>query len=282
MNFGGYECQSGYDDSEIIIVPVPFDTTSSWIKGSDKGVSAIMEASPNLEFYDIETGSDIRSKGIFTLPEIIVPSADLLVDQVRSTVSGLFDAHKFPVVIGGNHTATIGSARAAAEKFENLTVLQLDAHTDLRDAYENSGYNHACVMARVREMANIVQVGIRSMAEEELKYCDPERVYFAHQLYYDKGLYDKAIDQLTDVIYITIDLDVLDPGIMPSTGTPEPGGLQYYELTHFLKKVIAKRNVVAFDVVELCPISDNKAPDFLAAKLIYQILSYRFGTRRHS
>jgi len=282
MNFGGYECQTGYDDSEIIILPVPFDSTSSWRKGSDKGPSAIMEASPNLEFYDIETASDVRRNGIFTLPEIIAPSPDLLIDNVRSAVSGLFDDHKFPVIIGGNHTVTIGSARAAAERFDNLTVLQLDAHTDLRDSYGNSAYSHACVMARVRETAKIVQVGIRSMAEEELINCDRGRIFFAHQLYYDKGLFDKAADQLTDNIYITIDLDVLDSGIMPSTGTPEPGGLQYYELIHFLKKVIAQRNVVAFDVVELCPIPDNIAPDFLAAKLIYQILSYRFGTSRHS
>jgi agmatinase len=137
--------------------------------------------------------------------------------------------------------------------------------------------DHACAMARAREFAPVVQVGLRSMSAEEVPYADKPRMFYSHELYYDKGLYSKAIDLLSANVYITIDLDVFDPSIMPSTGTPEPGGPDYFELMHFLKQVIGKRNVVGFDVVELCPSQTNKSPDFIAAKIIYQLLSYKFS-----
>ena len=147
-----------------------------------------------------------------------------------------------------------------------LTVLQLDAHADLRQEYEGSEFNHACAMARAREFAPIVQVGIRSISKDEVPYVEKDRIFYSHELYYHKGLYAKAIDKLSQNVYITIDLDVFDPSIMPSTGTPEPGGPDYFELIHFLREVIKKRNVVGFDVVELCPSATNKSPDFIAAK----------------
>lgn len=278
MNFGGDEVVYDYSGSEIIILPVPYDETSTWMKGSDKGPDAILEASVNLEFYDVETSSEAHLKGIHTVaPVLEKQSPGELVDAVCKRTSALLSEKKFPVIIGGNHTVSIGAIKAFSEFYENLSVLQLDAHGDLRQSYEGSEFNHACAMARAREFAPIVQVGIRSMSAEEVPFAEKERMFFAHQLYYDKNLYCNAIDKLTQNVYITIDLDVFDPSIMPSTGTPEPGGPAYYELIHFLKDVISKKNVVGFDVVELCPSATNKSPDFIAAKIIYQLLSYRFA-----
>jgi agmatinase len=270
-----------YLNSAIVILPVPYDATSTWMKGADKGPDAILEASPNLEFYDIETRSEAHLHGIFTLDPINESgSPEELVNSVQSKVSLLITEKKFPVILGGNHTVSIGSIRAFGEKYRNLSVLQLDAHSDLRIEYEGSELNHACAMARAREVAPVVQVGIRSMSAEELPFADWDKIYPAHRLYYEKDLYSKALESLTDDVYITIDLDVFDPSLMPSTGTPEPGGPDYYEIMHFLRDVAEKRNVVGFDVVELCPNPANKMPDFVAAKVIYQLLSYIFSKRR--
>jgi agmatinase len=277
MNFGGNEVVYDYSASRIIIVPVPYDETSTWLKGADKGPDAIMEASVNLEFYDVETDSEAHLFGIHTIEPLIEKrSPETLVDTVYSKVIFLLNQEKFPVVVGGNHTVSIGSAKAFSEHFGNLSILQLDAHSDLRDEYEGSSYNHASAMARIREFAPVIQVGIRSMSREEASCADWERIFLAHELYLDKTKYQKAIEKLTENVYITIDLDVFDPSLIPSTGTPEPGGPEYFEIMNFLKEVIWKKNVVGFDVVELCPSPVNKAPDFIAAKIIYQLLSYKF------
>ncbi len=275
MNFGGDEVKYSYDDSAFVIVPVPYDQTSTWIKGSEKGPEAILEASVNLEFYDIETSTQAHLKGIFTAgPVVSSGTPESLVNAVYDRIMTLLKEGKYPVIIGGNHTVTVGSVSAFADYYDKLSVLQLDAHADLREEYEGSRYNHACVMARVREKADIVQVGIRSMSAGEVPVADRERLFFAHNLYNDKSLYRKALERLTENVYITIDLDVFDPSLIPSTGTPEPGGPDYFELMHFLAEVIREKNVVGFDVVELCPSPDNKVPDFVAAKIIYQLLSY--------
>jgi agmatinase len=277
MNFGGNEVVYDYSASRIIIVPVPYDETSTWMKGADKGPDAIMEASVNLEFYDVETDSEAHLFGIHTIEPIIEKrSPETLVDAVYREAIFLLNQEKFLVVVGGNHTVSIGSAKAFSEHFGNLSILQLDAHSDLRNEYEGSSYNHACAMARMREFAPVIQVGIRSMSQEEASCADWERIFLAHELYLDKTKYQKAIDKLTENVYITIDLDVFDPSLIPSTGTPEPGGPEYLEIMNFLKEVIWKKNVVGFDVVELCPSPANKAPDFIAAKIIYQLLSYKF------
>lgn len=279
MNFGGNEVVYSYDESEIIILPVPYDATSTWMRGADKGPDAILEASVNLEFYDIETSSEAHLKGINTVePVLEKETPELLVKAVYNRTLSLLNDKKFPVIIGGNHSVPIGAFRAFSEFYDDLTILQLDAHADLRQEYEGSEFNHACSMARAREFAPIVQVGIRSMSVGELPFADTERIFYSYQLYSDKTLYSKAIEKLTKNVYITIDLDVFDPSVMPSTGTPEPGGPDYFELMHFLRQVVSKRNVVGFDVVELCPSDANKAPDFIAAKIIYQLLSYRFAT----
>jgi agmatinase len=277
MNFGGAEVVYDYAGSGIIIVPVPYDETSTWMKGSDKGPDAIMEASVNLEFYDVETDTEAHKKGIHTIDPILEKSSpEALVEAVCRKTLNLLADKKFPVIVGGNHTVSIGSIKAVSEEFENLTILQLDAHSDLRQEYEGSRFNHACVMARAREFAPLVQVGIRSMAAEEVAFADQTRIFYSHDLYYNKQLYRSAIEKLSENVYITIDLDVFDPSLMPSTGTPEPGGPDYFEIMHFLRDVARARNIVGFDVVELCPSPVNKVPDFVAAKVIYQLLSYIF------
>jgi agmatinase len=279
MNFGGDEVVYDYPESGIIIVPVPYDETSTWMKGADKGPDAILEASVNLEFYDVETESEAHLQGIYTVKPILrKETPEELVEAVYSRIFSLLEDKKFPVIIGGNHTVSVGSVKAFSEFYDDLSVLQLDAHADLRQEYEGSALNHACAMARAREFAPVVQVGIRSMSAVELPFAEKERIFYSHELYYDKSLYGKAIDKLTENVYITIDLDVFDPSIMPSTGTPEPGGPAYFELMHFLRDVIRTKNVVGFDVVELCPSEADKSPDFVAAKIIYQLLSYRFAT----
>lgn len=276
-NFGGDEVVYEYAASKIIIVPVPYDETSTWLRGADKGPEAVMEASVNLEFYDAETGTEVHRKGIHTIAPVTTHgSPEELVEKVRVSVRTLLSDGKFPVLVGGNHTISIGAVKAFSEHYKDLSVLQLDAHSDLRDEYNGSRYSHACVMARVMEFAPAVQVGIRSMSAEEVQLASGSKIYYAHDLYYNKGLYSEAISCLTRNVYITIDLDVFDPSLIPSTGTPEPGGPAYFEVMHFLREVARKKNVVGFDVVELCPSETNKTPDFVAARIIYQLLTYIF------
>lgn len=282
MNYGGIpEKNSNRKDSKIVIIPVPYDETSTWIKGADKGPEAILEASANMELYDIETNSEVYLNGIYTAPAIIEKtSPEKMVSEVQKSVQEFLDDDKFIVLLGGEHSVSIGSIKAFAHKFDNLTILQIDAHSDLREEYEGSKNNHACVMARARELCNIVQVGIRASDISELKSVVPSKMYYGHTLRNNPDWMKQAIDQITENVYITIDLDAFDPSIMPSTGTPEPGGMLYWEVLDFIKLVNRQRNIVGFDVVELCPNEVDKAPDFLASKLIYQILSYKFSQQK--
>jgi agmatinase len=277
-NFGYLpEEYSNADSAGIVIVPVAYDGTSTWMKGADKGPDAICEASANMELYDIETDSEVYKKGIFTEDAIGGEiSTRGMIDAVHETVRYYIDQGKFTVVIGGEHSVSIGSIKAHAEHYPDLTVLQLDAHADLRDEYNGSKFNHACVMARAREFCPIVQVGIRSMDSSEKVRMDRSNVFFAEKIRAQADWIGSAISKLSRNVYITVDLDVLDPSIMPSTGTPEPGGLSWYEVLELLKAANEKKNVVGLDVVELCPDERNKAPDFLAAKLIYKAISYKF------
>lgn len=277
MNFGGLESQdSGYTESDIVILPVPFDGTSTWIKGADKGPMAIFEASANMELYDIETGTMVYKRGIHTTPAIDASLSEEMVKRVEDSILKVLDDQKFPVIVGGEHSVSIGAFKAFGKRYKNLTILHLDAHSDLRQAYEGSPLNHACVMARAREITDITQVGIRSMCEIEKPYMDINRVFFAREIRDSDQWIPKILGTLSENVYITLDLDVFDPGIMPSTGTPEPDGLHYHQVLQLLSAVTHSRNVVGFDVVELCPIPGNAAPDFMTAKLIYQFLSQIF------
>jgi agmatinase len=279
INFGYLpEEYSDPENAGIVIIPVAYDGTSTWIKGADKGPAAIIEASANMELYDIETDSEVYRKGIYTEDTITREiTTTEMINAVNGTVQYYLEKNKFTVVIGGEHSVSIGSVKAHAEHYASLTVLQLDAHADLREEYNGSIYNHACVMARIKESCPVVQVGIRSMDSTEKESMDKNRTFFAKDIYNNTDWIKKVISILSDNVYITIDLDVFDPSIMPSTGTPEPGGLLWYDVLELLKAVSNKNNVVGFDVVELCPDDRNKAPDFMAAKLIYKLLSYKFG-----
>jgi len=279
INFGYLpEEYSGTDEAGIVIIPVAYDGTSTWVKGADEGPSAIIEASANMELYDIETDSEVYKRGIFTEETIggQITTKEMIY-AVQDAVRYYLEEGKFAVVIGGEHSVSIGSIKMHAELYDNLTVLQLDAHADLRREYNGSQYNHACVMARAKEICPIVQVGVRSMSVEERESIDESRMFLARDIHDNAEWIERAVSKLSENVYITIDLDAFDPSIVPSTGTPEPGGLLWYEVLTFLRKVSEKKNIVGFDVVELCPDGNNKAPDFLAAKLIYKLLSYKFG-----
>lgn len=268
-----------YAQAASVILPIPFDKTSTWQKGADKGPAAIIEASPYLELYDIETGSEVFRKGIFTARPINAASSSLLIGKTEAAVSRYLRDNKLVVTLGGDHSVSIGVIKAYAGHFEDLSILHLDAHADSRQSYEGSAYNHACVIARAREYTdNIVSVGIRSMDASEQSNVDRKKLFFAHDIYRSDSWINKAVRLLSGSVYITIDVDVFDPGIMPSTGTPEPGGLGWYQVMKLLSAVSRTKKIVGFDVVELCP-SKSKAPDFLAAKLIYTLLSYIYANR---
>jgi agmatinase len=278
VNFGDLPQEhSSPKRSRVVIVPVPYDQTSTWLKGAAGGPAAIIEASAHMELYDIETDSEVFHEGIYTDEAVDGKlSPEDMVEVVRERVRRHIKDGKFVVVLGGEHSVSIGSVMAHNSNNIDMTVLQLDAHSDLRNEYEGSRYNHACVMARVAELCPIVQVGIRSMDSCEKQALDKNRVIFAELINKNKDWIRNVISRLSERVYITIDLDVFDPSIMPSTGTPEPGGLLWYDGLEFLRAVFENRDVVGFDVVELCPNEKNKAPDFLAAKLIYKLLSYKF------
>jgi len=266
------------DHSKIVLVPVPYDGTSTWGKGADKGPGVIMEASEHLEGYDIETGTEVYREGIFTdRPVAGYSRPEDMVEAVRTAVGRWLDRDRFVGVIGGEHSVSIGAVAAHADRFPDLTVLQLDAHSDLRDTYKGSGYNHACVMARVREICRAVQVGIRSMDITEKQRYGIMDIFFADAICRSSGWIDEVVQRLGPRVYVTIDVDVFDSSIMPATGTPEPGGLLWYDVMDLLRKVCRSRQIVGFDVVELCPNPTLHAPDFLAAKLIYKLLSYHFA-----
>jgi agmatinase len=265
------------ETAKVVLIPVPYDGTSTWGKGADKGPKAFLDASENMELYDIETATEVYEQGIhLTAPVTENSSPEAMVNEVHNITKDFIKRNKFVTLFGGEHSVSIGSIRAFNECFDNLTVLHIDAHADLRESYEGTAYNHACAVHEASQTTNLIQVGIRSMDAIEKTFMDEEKTFFAHDMVNDEYWIDKVVEACTDTIFITFDLDVLDPSIMPSTGTPEPGGLLWYETLEFLKQVFAEKNVVGFDIVELCPKETDKSSDFLAAKLYYKMLSYKF------
>lgn len=259
------------------MIPVPYDGTSTWGKGADRGPGAFLRASENMEMYDIETETQVYEQGIYLSDAIEEDSSpEAMVKEVHKVAKEYIKRNKFVTLIGGEHSISIGSIRAFNECFDNLTVLHIDAHADLRKTYNGSSFNHACAVHEASQNTNLVQVGIRSMDAIESTFMDPDKTFFAHDMVNDEFWTDKVLDLLTDNVFITFDLDALDPSIMPSTGTPEPGGLFWYETLDFLKQVFEEKNVVGFDIAELCPTSVDKSSDFLAAKLYYKMLTYKF------
>ena len=277
--FASIEAQ--YADKEnaaVYLQSIPYDGTSTWGKGADKGFQAFVDAAENMELYDIETDTEVYLKGIHTLPESpIFDSPVAMYKYTYENTKALLREGKFLTFFGGEHSISIGLIKAHYEHFDNLTVLQIDAHADLRPSYGGSPYNHACAVYDASKNSNLVQVGIRSMDVSEKEHMDYNKVFFADTIQVNPKWRDQAIEAMTDNVYITFDLDAFDPSIMPATGTPEPGGLDWYNVINFLRKVFKEKNVVGFDIVELAPIEGHRASQFLAAKLYYKMLSYKFS-----
>jgi agmatinase len=280
--FGGTTpTTADFDRARVVILPVPLDRTTSYVAGTRNGPHEILVASSHMELWDEETETDVHSIGIFTMPEMEFPfgTIDEVVHEIRRVASEIVSRGKFPVVIGGEHSITPPIVAALAEHHPGLSVLQIDAHADLRDSYMGTPHNHACAMRRVLEYAPATQVGIRSLSPEEAAAIPSlsTRVFYDFDMRNDPHWMDRVVESLSETVYVTIDVDGFDPAIMPATGTPEPGGLSWYEVLGLLRRVTEKKRVVGFDLVELSPMGGNVAPNFLCAKLIYKFLSYRFG-----
>ena len=277
--FAGIEEKyAAFDHAKILLQSIPYDGTSTWGKGADMGFEAFLEAAENMELYDIETDSEVYKQGIHLLEEIAESSTpEAVYRAVLQKTRKLIKLDKFPTFFGGEHSISIGIMEAFREVYPDLTILQLDAHADLRESYLGSPYNHACAMHAASKHSKLVQVGIRSMDESEKQFLHPGRCFFAQDIHGENSWMERSIDMMTEKVYLTLDLDVLDPSIMPSTGTPEPGGMEWYPLLQYLKKVFQSKTVVGFDIVEFAPIGALKAPDFLVAKLYYTLLSYKFS-----
>jgi len=277
-NYAGIDDEyAGIDKASIVLIPVPYDGTSTWQKGADKGPAAFLDASRNMELYDIETDTEVYHHGVYLADPVTVNSSpEAMVEAVYETTKKYIKKNKFVTLFGGEHSVSIGSIRAFNDLFENLSVLQIDAHADLRKEYDGSTCNHACAVYEASQKTNLVQVGIRSMDSIEVGVNDDEKIFYAHEMAQDDYWQETATEALGENVFITIDLDAFDPSICPSTGTPEPGGLFWYETLDFLKMVFKEKNVVGFDIVELCPNPTERSSDFLAAKLYYKMLSYKF------
>ncbi|MFT5893050.1 MAG: agmatinase [Dokdonia sp.] len=266
------------DTAKIVLIPVPYDGTSTFQKGADKGPAAFLHASENMELYDIETETEVYKQGICLLDPITENSSpEAMVAAVHSKTKEMIVRNKFVTVFGGEHSISIGTIRAFKECFDDLTVLHIDAHADLRKEYEGTSCNHACAVYEASQTTNLIQVGIRSMDIAETRVMDTDKTWFAHDMANDDYWVDNVVEALGENVFITFDLDAFDPSIMPSTGTPEPGGLLWYETLEFLKRVFDEKNVVGFDIVELMPREEDKSSDFLAAKLYYKMLTYKFA-----
>jgi len=278
VSFAGIEDEfSGFQNASTLLQSIPYDGTSTWGKGADGAFDAFINASENMELYDIETNSEVYRKGIHILQEINEASSpEKVYNEVLKKTDELLQFKKFLTFLGGEHSISIGVIEAFSHHYENLTVLQLDAHADLREEYLGSRYNHACAMHAASKTTNLIQVGIRSMDVSEKKYLDPDKCFFADDLYQDNNWMKESIKLMTDDVYLSIDLDVFDPSIMPSTGTPEPGGLDWNTTIKYLRQVFEQKNIVGFDIVELAPIMGLEAPNFLVAKLYYKLLSYKY------
>ena len=262
----------------FVVLPVPYEATTTYGRGTSRGPKAIIDASKQVETFDEELLQETCKKGIFTSSPVKVWGRNFakISEDIRKSVSKAIQDGEVPVILGGEHSITPAAVKAFKEHYKDLAVLQLDAHADLRDSYEGRKDNHACAMRRTLEMAPVVQAAIRNISEEEYQFAKKtaqiEKIHFAHS--FNAASVKKILSQLSDDVYITIDADCFDSSIMPSTGTPEPGGFSWADVTGIVKEVSRAKKIVGFDLVELSPIKGLHAPDFLAAKLLYRIMGY--------
>lgn len=280
--FGGATTGSpDYDSARVVILPIPFERTTSYVPGTRNGPREIIQASTHMELWDEELGRDFHDLGIVTLPEMELPFGEMqpVMDEIRRVGEAILAGEKFLISLGGEHSITPPLVAAAAWRHRGLHVLQIDAHADLRESYMGTPHNHACAMRRSLDHAPVTQVGIRSLSTEEAETITTLKttIFYDHDLRSHADWIDRVVASLGDPVYVTIDVDGLDPAIMPATGTPEPGGLSWYEMTALLRAAFSRRRVVACDVVELSPIPGLIAPNFLCAKLVYKLIGYRFG-----
>lgn len=277
------EEDSNYEDARAVILSAPYDSTTSYRAGTREGPAAIIAASRQVELYDLDLQCEPIVCGVHTLPELEPdmqgPAATLI--NIENAVRAVLADGKLPVLLGGEHSVTTAPVKALREKYgDGISVLQLDAHSDLRDSYENTPFSHASVMRRVFDLARLTQVGIRNTCRDEIEFIRQtghDGIIWASEMADGNMAWvDRVMNRLGKDVYLTIDLDAFDPSIMPAVGTPEPGGMLWYQTLHLLNRVIDERNVVGFDVVELCPIPGNIASDFMAAKLVFKILGRIF------
>lgn len=285
-NFAGLDAEySSFESSRVTVLPVGYDFSTSYQGGTRWGPHAILTASRNMEVWDDELGATYRS-GIHTLPELETTALGPtdMVKRVEEAFDWMFAAGKLPVMLGGEHSITAGAVRSALKQYPKLSVLQLDAHADMRDTYLDSPDSHACVMRRIREVCPATSVGIRSLSEEEAQYlkAHPAPIWSTRQFRALKGDWKAILDSLTDDVFITFDLDGLDPAYLPGTGTPEPGGLDWYEASDLIGAVAAHKRIVGFDVVELAPLPGNVASDFLAARMTYRMIGHMLKSQAKS
>lgn len=265
------------ESAKVVLIPVPYEGTSALSKDSNKGPEAFLEASENMELYDIETGTEVYKQGVYLAEAVKENSSpEAMIKAVHETTKKYIKKNKFVTVFGGEHAVSIGTIRAFNETFNNLTVLHLDAHANLNKTYNGSNFHSFCAVHEASQTTNLIQVGIRSMSVIEKTVMDEEKTYFAHEMAVDDSWIDSAIDQMTENVFITFDLSALDISIMPNNGNPEPGGLFWYETLDFLKQVFTEKNVVGFDIMEFCPNENDKASKALVARLFNKMLSYKF------
>jgi agmatinase len=285
VNFGGIEEEefSSFENARILVLPVAYEGTVSYGTGTGEGAMAIVEASRNMELYEEETDAEVYRIGIHTLD--VHESRDTpeeMMDSLYERTKKILESDKFLCMLGGEHSISAPVIKAHAEKYHNLSVLQIDAHADLRDEYDGTKYSHASIMARVVKDMRIpsVQVGIRSISADEARSLDeglPTKIFWAKDIWNNLDWIDEAVDSLTENVYLTIDIDGLDPSIVPLTGTPEPGGLGWYQTLVLIRKLAEKKRVVGMDLVEFSKVeTENNAPVFLCAKLVYKSLAYIF------
>jgi agmatinase len=279
--FGALEpAQADLENARIVMVPVPYDRTCSYQHGTADGPAAIIEASRHMELWDDELGLDATSIGIHTAPPVSGNDdpPEVMAGKVEEVVGRYLAMGKMPVVLGGEHSVSIGAIKAYEKRFPRMSVVQLDAHGDLRKSFEGSEYNHACIMRHFAGRIPTLQVGIRSYCQEEAEFIAAKRlrIVSGKEFLRDPEAALKQVDHLTDEIYLTIDVDYFDPSILPATGTPEPGGPGWYETLEFIRALCRKKTLVGFDVNELRPLQHDASSDFLVAKLVYKVIAYRF------
>src|SRR5690606_10611400 len=287
MNFGGIDEPeySARNYAGLFIWLVSYEGTVSYGTGTGAGAMAIIDASRNMELYEEETDAEVYKLGIHTLEEFTPrPDPETMMNDLYAQTKDLLAEEKFVCMIGGEHSVSAPVIKAHAEKFHNMSVLQIDAHADLRDTYDGTPHSHASIMARVVKDLKIpsVQVGIRSISADEAKLIDtgiPTRIFWAQDIVGKTNWIDPAVDSLTENVYLTIDIDGLDPSLVPTTGTPEPGGLGWYETLALIRKLAEKKRIVGMDLVEYSYVESYASPAFLCAKLIYKSLAYIFRDR---